>query len=814
MDKTQTKFKSLSWQGLGLLLVSAAALCFQINLTRLFSVSQFYHFAFMVVSIALLGMGASGTFLALRRAKPGMEERRLFPWLALGTGASMLGSYLLVNQLPFDSFSIFVDPVQVLILLLHYAALASPFFFSGMTISLLLRKYRTDSGEVYAVNLVGSALGCLAAVSVPAWVGGEGMVAFSAAIACLAGTCFLLESRTAIKPALPGALTALLGIASILLTLQIRSGNIPTIFELHISPYKSISYALQNPQAEVLSTRWNSISKVEVVRSPSLHSVPGLSYRYLQPLPRIDGLFVDGDNLSAILPAEADLAFAEYLPAAIAYRLKPNAHTLILEPRGGMDIQVAQALGASRITAVEGNPLIVQAALSAYQVHSVTWVPSSGRSYLRGAPGRYDIIQLPLTDSYQPVGSGAYSLGEDYRYTMEAFQDMLRGLQPDGLLVITRWLQEVPSEWLRIFTLAVTALEAQGMDPGAQIVALRGYNTGTLLIKNGPFTPAEVDLVRGFASDKAFDLVFAPDLDITEVNLYNILPEPVYHQTFTDFFAAQPRSDFYKAHPYNVQPPTDNRPFFGHYFKWSQLPEVLRTLGITWQPFGGAGYLVILIIFGLALLLSGLMILLPVAFINRGAPRPGGRRVPLYFGMIGFGFMLVEIPLIQRFILFLDQPAYALAAILFCILLFSGLGSRYGSRKFTLSHALVGLVGLLALYSLFLPRLLQVALGLNLLTRLMITILLIAPLGFLMGIPFPSGLAWMRGEIASGADGAAQRWLVAWIWAVNGASSVLASILASLLTLSFGFTATFTIGMLCYALAWLLTCQPASLSTA
>lgn len=814
MDTTQTKFKSLSWQGLGLLLVSAAALCFQINLTRLFSVSQFYHFAFMVVSIALLGMGASGTFLALRRAKPGLEEGRLFPWLALGTGASMLGSYLLVNQLPFDSFSIFVDPVQVLILLLHYAALASPFFFSGMTISLLLRKYRTDSGEVYAVNLVGSALGCLAAVSVPARVGGEGVVAFSAAIACLAGTCFLLESRTAIKPALPGALTALLGIASILLTLQIRSGNIPTIFELHISPYKSISYALQNPQAEVLSTRWNSISKVQVVRSPSLHSVPGLSYRYLQPLPRIDGLFVDGDNLSAILPAEADLAFAEYLPAAIAYRLKPNAHALILEPRGGMDIQVAQALGASRITAVEGNPLIVQAALSAYQAHSVTWVPSSGRSYLRGAPGRYDIIQLPLTDSYQPVGSGAYSLGEDYRYTLEAFQDMLRGLQPDGLLAITRWLQEVPSEWLRIFTLAVTALEAQGMDPGEQIIALRGYNTGTLLIKNGQFTPAEVDLVRAFASDKAFDLVFMPDLVEDEINRFNILPEPVYHQTFTDFFATQPRSDFYKAHPYNVQPPTDNRPFFGHYFKWSQLPEVLRTLGITWQPFGGAGYLVILIIFGLALLLSGLMILLPVAFISRGAPRPGGRRIPLYFGMIGFGFMLVEIPLIQRFILFLDQPAYALAAILFCILLFSGLGSRYGSRKFTLSHALVGLVGLLALYSLFLPRLLQVALGLNLLTRLMITILLIAPLGFLMGIPFPSGLAWMRGEIASDEDGAAQRWLVAWIWAVNGASSVLASILASLLTLSFGFTATFTIGMLCYALAWLLTCQPASLSTA
>ena len=809
MNIPKPSFKSISWGSAGLLLVSVAMLCFQINLTRLFSVSQFYHFAFMVVSIALLGMGASGTFLALRKVEPGASAAHTFTWLAVGTGVCMLGSYILVNQVPFDSYRIFVNPIQIVILLLHYAALASPFFFSGMMITLLLRRYSESSGEVYAVNLIGSALGCLAAVIVPAWVGGEGMVAFSAAIAFLSGVCFLIDHRKTyakqphLKMGLPVAITALLWIATSLLTVQIYTGNIPSTFELHISPYKSISYALQNPQAQVISDRWNSISKVQVVSSPSLHSVPGLSYRYLEPLPSIDALFVDGGSMNAILPPGADTNFADYLPAALAFQLQPNADVLILEPRGGMDIQVALTLGADRVTAVEGNPLIVEASGPAYQAPNVQWVPSSGRSYLRGAQGRHDIIQLPLTDSYQPVGSGAYSLGEDYRYTVEAFSDMLTGLQPDGLLVITRWLQEVPSEWLRIFTLAVTALEEQGIDPNTHILALRGYNTGTLLIKNGAFTPSEMDAAREFSSAKAFDLVFAPNLAEAELNRFNVLPEPVYHQTFTRFLTANPRRDFYQDYPYDVAPPTDNHPFFSHYFKWSQMGEILRTLGITWQPFGGAGYLVILTIFGLALLLSGVLILLPVAFFKPGGSQTGNKRIPLYFGLIGFGFMLVEMPLIQRFILFLDQPAYALTAILFCILLFSGLGSRYGSRKMSLTQALIALTGLLVVYSLVLPRLLYAALGSDLLLRVLITVLLIAPLGFLMGIPFPTGLAWMRQGLA-GEEESTTNWMVAWIWAVNGASSVLASILASLLALSFGLTAAFAIGMLCYALAWRL----------
>jgi hypothetical protein len=316
---------------------------------------------------------------------------------------------------------------------------------------------------------------------------------------------------------------------------------------------------------------------------------------------------------------------------------------------------------------------------------------------------------------------------------------MIDILQPNGILVITRWLQESPSEWLRTFTLAVTALEEMGFDPAANIIALRGYNTGTLLVGKAPFNMDEIEQVRSFAQKNAFDIVTMPTLTMEEVNQYNILPEPIYHQTFTTFLNSENRKVFYDSYPYDVTPPSDDHPFFGHYFKWSQIDEILSSLGETWQPFGGAGYLVILIIFIFALILSLVLIFLPVIVKKQSHPSFQNVRIPLYFGAIGLAFMLVEIPLIQIFILILDQPAYAMAAVLFGILVFSGIGSHIGTQKLSLVTALRILILLLFSYFLLLPTILNLSLGMSLAARMGITMLLIAPLGFLMGIPFSAG---------------------------------------------------------------------------
>jgi hypothetical protein len=789
---------------LSLLLLSAATLVFEINLTRLFSVAQFYHFAFMIVSLALLGYGASGTALAIFPRLVQKEPQRSLGRLALGAGLAMLGAYGLTNWLPFDSYSLLVDRWQVWILALHFVALATPFFFGGMAVSLLLAGFPRSIGQTYALNLLGSALGCAFALGAPAWLGGEGTVVLSSGMAALAAVACLDLRQLNKFSRLPGRLApvALLAAAALDCGLRLGGGQGLPGLELHLSPYKGLSYALQNPQAELISQRWNAFSRVDVVRSPGIHSLPGLSYRYPQLLPAQDGLMVDGDDLSAILPANASTEFAGYLPAAIAFQLRPEAEALALEPRGGLDITLALASGARQVTAVEVNPLIVAAA-GVYQAPGVQVVIEADRSYLRRAVEHYDIVLLSLANAYHPVGSGAYSLAEDYRYTVEGFQDALARLNPGGILVVTRWLQDPPSEDLRAFALAVTAVERAGGDPARQIVALRGYNTTTLLVRNGPFTDSELDALRAFTAQRAFDLTYAPGIRPDETNHYNVLPEPIYYQTYLGLLEAQPRQSFYKAYPFDVSPPTDDHPFFGHYFKWSQAGQAWAALGRTWQPFGGAGYFVILALLLLAIVLAGGTILLPVVLRRSNGDLRAVFRPALlgYYGWIGFAFLLVEIPLIQKFILYLGQPAYAMTTVIFALLLFSALGSRL-SRRLPLRLALGTLALLLLSAPVWLQATLDFTLGLPLAYRLWLSLVLLAPVGFLMGVPFPGGTYHLLRPEAPAAQ-------IAWAWAVNGAASVIAAVLAALLALTFGFNGVLWGGAGCY-LAALLTAGKAA----
>ncbi|MBN2256389.1 MAG: hypothetical protein JW704_00925 [Anaerolineaceae bacterium] len=806
----------------GLFLLSAGPLAFEITLTRLFSVAQFYHFAFMIVSIALLGSGASGTALALFPNLGRKNPLKSVGNLALATSLSMLGAYLLTNAYPIDTFSIAWDHRQVAILALHYIALATPFFFSGMAVGLLLAVYPRSAGGIYAVNMLGSALGCAIALLAPSVLGGVGTVLFCSGLAALASlTCLGRRDpevdRSTTFNAVPVIFAALLLVVSTLdLGLRLIGYSGLPGFDLHISPYKSISYILQQPGAEVIFRRWNSFSRVDVVQSASIHSIPGLSYRYLDPLPTTNGLLVDGDDMSPILSTNADTAFVEYLSSAIAYHLRPDASALVLEPRGGLDIHTALALGAARVTTVEANPLIVEAAGAVYHDPRVLVVIETDRSFLRRSSGQFDVIVLSLTASYHPVHSGAYSLGEDYRYTVESFQDALRHLTPGGLLVVTRWLQDPPSEDLRAFALAVTALEQNGADPGTQIVAFRSYNSLTILVRNGVFTTDELQAVRSFTAGRAFDMVYAPDIQADETNRYNILPESTYYQTYTDLLTASPRSDFYAEYPYDITPPTDDHPFFGHFFKWSQAEDILAELGRTWQPFGGAGYFIILALFFFALLLAGSLILLPLAFRRstdaQRVDQPSNLLPLTYFILIGLAYLLVEIPLFQSFILYLGEPAYAMASVLFTLLLFSALGSAW-SRRLSHPHVLGWLCLLLLGIPLFLPMLFERTLGLPFEFRLVLTGIALAPLGFMMGIPFPAGIRWMMEkracpgiQLSIGKGAGAFR--IPWIWAANGASSVVASILAALLALNFGFNWVFWIGALCYGGAWFAVIVP------
>jgi spermidine synthase len=711
-------------------------------------------------------------------------------WLALGFALGSVGSFALTNVLPFDSFSIAWERKQVGILALHYLALALPFFCSGASIALLLSAHPQTAARTYFINLLGSASGCLLALLASAPLGGPGVVFLSSALALLATLCFWSKAGRA----------RLLPIALLLATLT--ASLLPTPYSLppiHLSPYKDLSYALNTPGAKVLSRRWNAFSRVDVVQSDTIRSLPGLSYRYPGLPPRQLGLTVDGGDLSAIVTDLDDLGFAAYMPGALAYHLRPAASALLLGPHGGLDILVAHAQGAQSITAVEPNPLVVQAARAVYDLPGVQTVVESGRSYARRAPRRYDLATLCLGAPYRPVRSGAYSLAEDYAYTVEAFDDYLALLQPGGIFQATRWLQTPPSEETRLFALALTALQERQVDPRAALLMFRGYNTATVLVKPDGFTPAELDATRQWLAERSFDLVYAPDIRADEVNRYNKLPAPAYYQAAVGLLAAPDRDAWYDAFDFDVRPPSDDHPFFGHYFKWRQAGQVWQQAGLTWQPFGGAGYFVLLALLALALLAALLVIVLPLLALRpaRGEGRPRLQPGPLlYFGLIGLGYLLVEIPLAQRFMLFLGQPVYGLTAVLFALLLFSGLGS-WASPRLPQRGALAALVLVAWAYPVLLPPLFDLFLGAALALRVAVAIAALAPLGFLLGAPLPQGVAWLQGRPQAA-------FLVPWAWGVNGAASVIASVGAALLALSWGFAWVLACGALCYAGAFLV----------
>ncbi|MCS6907476.1 MAG: hypothetical protein RML93_06295 [Anaerolineales bacterium] len=814
-------------------LFSAVALLFQVILTRLFSVAQFYHFVFLIVSIAMLGYAVSGVVLAFRPALSPQQALAVFERCALGGTISILAAYLILNELPFDSFSIAWDVRQLARFGLNYLALSLPFFFSGLALGVLLNAFPQQAGQIYAWNFIGAGVGCLGGLALPGLVGGEGVI-----VACCGALalCALPRPRSTLLPdhlspldpsqtrPLPssaksrggtggwvriGAISLWVGFC--VLELIARSQGTPLLpaLNLRLSQYKSLSYALQYPDAELIFQRWNAFSRVDVVRSSGIRSVAGMSFTYAKPLPPQAGLFVDGDNLSPLLYLPADLEFTAYLPQAVAFWLQPHAHVLVLEPRGGMDILVALAQGAETVTAVEVNPLVVVAARQIYTHPGVNGLIEDQRSFTRRTEQRFDVILLTLTSSFHPVRSGAYSLAEDYRYTLESFSELLQLLQPQGVLVFNRWLQKPPSESLRAFATAVEALESLGLDPRSRIVVLRGYALATFLVKRQPFNEAELATVRQFARSRAFDLIYAPDLRPEETNRFNVLAESLYTSAYQAVLEPQTRQQFYRRYAYDVRPVTDDRPFFAHYFKWGQTRQALAEFGQTWQPFGGVGMLVVVGLFGFVLLLGALLVGLTgwlvkkglasqqgsdrLALPARGSSHSPSGRVLFYFTAIGFAYLLVELALIQRFQLYLGQPAYAVAGVLFALLVSSGIGSLNAQRA-PLRLSLFGLALWIATAAWWLKVVFERTLAFPLPARLALMFLIIAPGGLGMGVAFPAGLRfWLREEPQ-------RRWLPL-IWSLNGAASVIASVGAMLLALSFGFSAVLQSGALLYALA-------------
>jgi hypothetical protein len=416
---------------------------------------------------------------------------------------------------------------------------------------------------------------------------------------------------------------------------------------------------------------------------------------------------------------------------------------------------------------------------------------------------------VALLDSFSASSAGLYALSENYLYTVEALQDALRHLEPGGLLAITRWVALPPRDAIKLFGAAVQALQRSGVaDPGSQLALVRSWQTSTLLVRNGVFGAGEIAAIKAFCAERSFDVAFYPGMRADEANRYDVVERPDLFDAATALLG--PGSDeFLRSYKFHVAPATDDRPHFFHFFKWRSLPELLSLKEQGGLPLLEWGYPVLVATLAQAVLASLLLIAVPAAWVTWAgagrdgrAPVAGSRgRVLVYFTAIGFAFMFIEIAFIQKFVLFLSHPLYAVAVVLFAFLLFAGVGSAASKRlqeraasklRYPLV-ALVAAIGLAAALCLtLLPWLFEHAMGLNDPVRIVISIVLIAPLAFCMGMPFPLGLARVE---------AADARLVPWAWGINGCASVTGAVLATLLAIHVGFTAVIVAALVLYAVA-------------
>lgn len=791
---------------ISLLLLSASALGYEILLTRLFAIVQWHHFAYMVISLALLGYGASGSFVSIARERLLPHFRLVYPACLAGFGISAVGCYLLAQQVPFHPDELLWTLDQAGRLLLIYLLLALPFFFAATGIALALTHHRSAVSQLYAMDLLGAAAGSLAVIALLFAFPPMTALRLLGAAALLAAVVGGLECGTRRR----AALVPLVLLAGLL--------AVPDAWlQLQLSPYKGLSQALNLPGSRILAQRSNPLGHLTVVDSPAIpwRHAPGLSLLADSAPPRQLAVFTDGEGMTALnrhSDEPAGLRYLDQLTSALPYHLGAPRRVLLLGAGTGIDLLQARYHQIPRLDAVELNPQLVELVQGRFGDFSGRPFSQQGvelhlgeaRGFVADSAARWDLIQIALLDSFAASSAGLYALNESYLYTEQALTEYLAHLAPGGQLAITRWVKLPPRDNLKLLATAATVLQRSGVaDPAQHLVMIRSWQTATLLIRNGPYGSDDIARLRQFCAARGFDLVHYPGIQREEANRRNILREPYFFDAAQALLLGDGER-WLRDYKFDLTPATDDRPYFFHFFSWPMLPELLQLRGRGGTHLIDVGYLVLLVTLLQALLASAVLILLPLWLARRrGGPprvaRRGRAAVLLFFSAVGIGFLFLEIAFIQRFILFLHHPLYAVSVVLAGFLLFAGLGSGYSRRLAQAGRqgpgiraAVAGIAILTLCYLVLLGPLFALLGGLSLPLKIMLSLLLIAPLAFCMGMPFPLALGLLG------------RWapsLLPWAWAVNGCASVVSAALATLLAIEFGFSLVLVVAVLMYLVA-------------
>jgi len=778
----------------GVAAVSAALLITELALTRIFSVTMYYHFAFLAISIALFGLSASGVTVYLARRAIARFDTRIL--LSVTAQTHALATLLALACLVRIRVGLNYSPENLELMLAIYALAALPFYTGGAVMSLAFARLTDRINVLYAADLMGAAAGCMVLIPLLNWLGAPGVVMTAAALSMAAAVAFA-PARHRARAVAAGALAVAI------------AGGIQLV---GAAPFDVVD-TKGHVGDRILFSKWNSFSRVAVYDRP--HGDWSLSPTFTGERPA--SLFMDIDSAAStpILKGTGgarDASYLRYELTAFGYHFveRPAGfHALVIGPGGGRDLLSALVFGASHVDGVEINPIIAREVMlgqfrdfsgGVYANPRVSIYVDDGRNFVRRSRDRYDVIQASLVDTWAATAAGAYTLTENSLYTKEAFGEYFDHLDDQGLLTITRWV----FDGLRLVSLAQDACAARGVDAASRLAIIRYDRVATFLLKKQPFTDAEIGKLRELSAQLGFSILYAPGLPATSgADPSAPRNDPIEMQRtgtssadYRRLILASDRAKFLASYPLDESPTTDDRPFFFHTTRLRDQMQVAFGQSMLF----GNGLSALMTLMAISAALVVLFIIGPL-IVGGERPGPGWLAWLAYFGALGAGFMLLEVALLQRFVLLLGHPVYSLTVTLFSLLLGTGIGSLVSRRidaarvRDVTTYAVAGIVGAALGATVGLAPLVNLGIPWALPLRIVFAIALVLPVGILLGMPLPGG---MRLVAADRAD------IIPWGWGINGAFSVVGATLAVFIAMNWGFSMTLACGAAVYGFAALI----------
>ncbi|KTD22102.1 Predicted spermidine synthase with an N-terminal membrane domain [Legionella lansingensis] len=782
---------------LAVFLISFSTLLLEITLTKILSVTLWYHFSFLVISLAMFGIGFGGllVYFLKEHFQCNISANLCALSLAMAISIPLNLHTTLSYSLP-NSLSI----IEILRMLWVYLICTAPFVLSSMIFSILFLNWTEKASLIYGADLQGAAIGCFGCIILISYFSGPQVILISSLTCILAAILFDFSQMR--------VLSLLLLLCIILL---LAFGN--SLFK--VTQTKKYSEKIFPPIFE----KWSPLARITVYPQIFFRGEGdepfgwGMSSVY-KPTTRFKQLWIEQDASAGtpIVPFDGDYSKVDYLKydiTALPYYLKKNAKVFILGTGGGRDVLTALLFGNKDITGVDIHPIIVDlvknrfAAFSGhiFNLNHVKIVVAEGRSFLENTKQHFDLIQIPLIDSWAATVSGAFAMTENSLYTLEAFVTYLQHLTANGILSLTRFYYIPDTQTIKVAILARVALERLGVSsPEKHIIAIRNttkmgdHAVATILVKRSPFSSEELKQIKQIAKKLVFPILYLPNNQHNEPSFQTALTTKNLHQ-------------FLQQSYFDLRPNSDDRPFFFQMMYFSKITDLFKMRDITGQyiNFFGVGVLFWLLI------LSGVFILLfyfaPLLLSQR--KHTISLSWGVYFILLGLGFMLLEIPFIQQGAIYLGSPIYGLSVSLFSLLFFGGIGSifstRYQHRQLMkllfVSLSVVAVMAFLFPLGFYLLR--EYTYEASWVIKCLAFVLLLCPTALAMGVALPSGLRLAQQKFASN---------IPWFWALNGAASVLGSIIAMALAIAYGYSVTLILGAIAYFLALMVISNDAQLN--